>query len=190
MSNDNEDQYEMAVEIDISDEWNIRDGPKVQVKNPEFFLDMQKCIEHFEVKCRFEEMGIMCLRPPEECIPQLFDFAKGAEGWRNLQNEMPIDGYSEQVITRPNMEKAPHLTMTRHKDHNKKRSLGEFMALAKKQLRYNPISKNLTEAEKFFWEGMADIGKEGCPQPSQGAFYAYTIDGSFMKTLDGKDRVR
>lgn len=179
------------VTIDLTEKWDIRNGPKVQVKNPAFFSDMQKCIRHFEVECKFDEMGIMCLRPPEEMIPELFDFRKGPKGWGQLKNKVSIVSFSEQIITRPNMEKAPHLTVTRHVMHNKTRSFAEFMDLAKLQRRYNPLSTDsLSEAERLFWTSIANVGCEGTHQNAEGAYYAFTIDGSLMKTLEGKERVR
>lgn len=172
----------------------IHQGPRVHIEDPAKFINFQECIEYLEVKCRFEEMGIMCVQPPQSCAPPVFDLLNGGpDVWRHLENVVAIQEVHEQILRRPNPTEAPDLTLVTHSTHTMTLSFAEFGELAKVYGKYYPFARDPDEAMRIIFKQLknVDYQKEGCANlpPIPGALYPFNIDGSIFKTMEGKHMV-
>lgn len=162
---------------------------KVQF-DKEVFRDLPRCVDLLMNVKQFHEFGIVGVVPPPECAPPVFDILnKGAEGFKHLMDEDCILVHNEQTHVRV----APHMIRTDQTEVVGKTTPAKFVQAAKLEGHFEPLSRNVAEAERIHWTRLSKAKAPGEVQPSKPIRYVQTIDGSVFKTVrrrDGKVSLR
>lgn len=168
-----------------NDPLRIYNGPKVQYTSKEKFRDMAQCLRDLEKEKGFNKFGIVGVIPPEGSAPKTFDVLNdGATAFEDLQFKPACGEYAEQRV----YKWARHVTFIENTFRRGEYSWDEFAHKAKLQGDYEPLAKDVDEAEELSWERLRNVEAQlGVGPPPSPKMYPFTIDGSLMKVRLGPE---